>query len=378
MNLRSLLLGSAIALGANALLVVPESEGVTVTPQGELISILPLEASAAQQQLVELTCKECPFREVREDGEVSWTDGFETSLALNFAMDAGALLVNGHQIFPPPPQTVISAVQRRIPDGQESDPISLGYAVEFMPLGVPDDAPMELSALRFTILDLDGHPVPLDTVAITMINDLRGNIYMAKTEIEDTTPNRGSWKQCRGKPKCLRKLLVERIRALFTAAKARVLGMKSKLPGCGGKRPHSAMPHPHHHPEGDFDDAFVPGHYPSTEDEEHFGMAGRPHHHHPHHMHHSGWERTVSRIIRYVVVPAVLGVLAGLTASALGMLIGQAVVFLWQRYRRTPVRENEEAGTVLEKEGLMTESSESHPPAYSDEDSREQASDMKH
>lgn len=80
MFLRSLLLGAttAFALRANALLVVPGSEPAA---SSDAISGLgPVEALAAQQQLIELPCTECPFREVGEGGDVSWTDGFKTSL----------------------------------------------------------------------------------------------------------------------------------------------------------------------------------------------------------------------------------------------------------------------------------------------------------
>lgn len=78
MFLRSLLLGATAALRVNALLVVPEAEPVAVSELAGLAS--PVEAQLAQQQLVDLPCTECPFREVNEDGDVSWTDGFKTSL----------------------------------------------------------------------------------------------------------------------------------------------------------------------------------------------------------------------------------------------------------------------------------------------------------
>jgi hypothetical protein len=80
MNLRSFLLGGAVALGANAFLVVPKIDGDIIAPQGDFTGLHPLEAFTAQQQQVELICKECPFREVNENGDVSWTDGFLTSL----------------------------------------------------------------------------------------------------------------------------------------------------------------------------------------------------------------------------------------------------------------------------------------------------------
>ncbi|KAE8348785.1 hypothetical protein BDV28DRAFT_77771 [Aspergillus coremiiformis] len=360
MHLRSLFLGSAAVLGANAFLVVPEVEVEPVASEAEFASLHPVETHASQQQRVDLLCTECPFREVTENGKVSWTDGFQTALSLNFSIEDGFLLANGHQIFPPPPPTIITAVQRRLSDGEESDPIPLGYAVEMLPLPSPPEEPVDLVAVRFTVLDLDSHPVPLNTVAINLIHDHKGNLYMVKTDIEDNTPNRVSWRQCRGKPMCLRRLLFNRIRALFAAAKARMLGIM-------GTKPHCGRPRPSHHdgmgPEG------VPF---SSEAEGHMGRPGHSHHH-LHHGHHGNWERTVSRVVRFIVIPAALGVLAGLAASAVGMLIGQVVVFLWQRYRRSDRQESLEQGTTSEKQGLMTETTDDLPPAYSDEEGAAEA-----
>ena len=262
------------------------------------------------------------------------------------------MLANGRQIFPPPPPSRITAVQRRVQDGAESEPIPLGYALEVIPVPASFENPgLELLAVRFTVLDLDGHPVPLNTVAIGLIHDGKGNFYIAKTDIEDTAPSSVSWKQCRGKPNCLRKLLFVRMQTLFASAKARLLGIASKMRGSKGchklSRPHA-------------------GHSPFWGQ----GHAGRPHH--MHHMHHAGFERTMSRIIRFILVPATLGVLAGLTASALGMLVGQVIVSLWLRYRRSKSQQpnaNLEEGTEYEKQGLMVESSDDLPPAYTDDES---------
>ncbi|KAH8433267.1 uncharacterized protein LDX57_010902 [Aspergillus melleus] len=356
MIVRPFLVGSAIALGANALLVVPETEVDAVASLDEL-TLRPLESLTASQQEVILGCTECPFREVDESGKVSWTDGFETSLSLNFSVENGFLLANDRPIFPPPPPTHLTAVQRRLSDGQESEPIQLGYAVEMMPLQTPPDEPMDMVAVRFTVLDLDGHPVPLDTVALHLVHDSAANLFLAKATIEETAPSRVSWRQCRGKPKCLKRLLFDRIRALFHAARARVLGLGGPRPHCGG-RPHG-LGHP----------PFPPHHGPGPEGswaEGDMERPPRPHHHH--HMHHGHWERTFSRVVRFIVVPAILGVLAGLAASALGMLVGQIVVFIWQRYRRSGSKPSEERGTVGEKQGLMTEAADELPPAYSDEE----------
>lgn len=106
MNLRSFLLGGAVALGAKAFLVVPKMEGDIIAPQGDFTGFHPLEAFTAQQQHVELICNECPFREVNENGDVSWTDGFLTSLVSPafrstaiYCFPNVSLIVTGTELF---------------------------------------------------------------------------------------------------------------------------------------------------------------------------------------------------------------------------------------------------------------------------------------
>lgn len=246
-----------------------------------------------------------------------------------------------------------------------------------------EESDLEMVQIRFTVLDLDSHPVPMDTVAITLVHSPDSPIYMAKTDIEETAPSRVSWKQCRGKPACLRTLLFSRMRDLFAAAKARMLKMSSRLSGgkgCHGKHRPKPMHHgaagPHHGPPSPPPfGPFAPG------EKTPLWGAGPPPpgHHHPHHMHHGGLHHTVSRVLRFIVMPAALGILAGLAASALGMLIGQVVVFFWLRYRRSTTPKNSNAaaatpatmeqGTLSEKEGLMAaaaESTDNLPAQYFD------------
>ncbi|KAL1967733.1 hypothetical protein VTN77DRAFT_2990 [Rasamsonia byssochlamydoides] len=358
MILRSILAVSALSLGATAFLVVPETHPHAVENAPAPHDLHRLEVHDARSEQVELTCDECPYPEVDSNGQISWTDGVKTSLKLNFSTKDNALFVNDDQVFPLPPAPLhVNAVQRRESDGQETAPTSLGFALEVLPLMPPQDD-MELLSVRFTVLDLAGHPVPVDTVAVAVIKTAAGELFIAKTEIESTADDRLSWSQCGGEPRCLRRLLFARIQALITAAKARMMSVGAKLP-FGGKG--CRLPHHHDEHSADFGGDF-PHHRPH-----HFG--GHPHRH-PHHRH--GWRRTFSRVVRFIVVPAVLGVLAGLAASAIGMLVGQVIVFLWLRYRRcTSSRSSAtlEQGSTMEKAALMEEDvpNEELPP-YSDED----------
>lgn len=289
-------------------------------------------------------------------------------------------MANGRQIFPPVPPSPIRAVQQ-LEDGEESDPMPVGYALEVMPLPSPADTPeTEFLDVRFTILDIESHPVPVDTVAITLIVDPNGELYIAKTSIENTpAPDRSSWKKCQGKPKCLQELLVSRIRGLLSSAKDRLFNLtshKGGRKGCHGKS--KGMGH----------GEFKPGHMGIAEEFNPKGHhhhqsapfepenAGRPHHH-GHHgpppPPHGALAHTFSRVVRFIVVPAILGVLAGLTASAVGMLVGQVVIFCWQRYRGTQPREHKAAwedGNSCEKQGLMVEGDDVLP-AYAEDAKRD-------
>ncbi|KAJ5992293.1 hypothetical protein N7451_008017 [Penicillium sp. IBT 35674x] len=482
MFVRSILLGGAVALGASAMLVVPEMEAQMDNKQLESIEddfvniMQPVYDDVTFA--VMLKCDECPFREVNEEGVVSWTEDKPSSLLVEFHVEDNRLLANDQQIFPPVPPSPITANQLARDSDEELNPVPVGYALEVMPHPRPADAQdADMLDVRFTILDLEAHPVPVDTVAITLILTPTGDLFLADGDIEKSTHHHEklSWKKCHGKPKCLQELLFSRIQGLLSAAKDRVMGIAG-MKGCKGmkgmgghhkhhgdfelegekgshhkhhdefdldgeKGPHHKHhdefdpegergPHhehhdefhpdgekgPHHenhdefHPEGEKgphhkhhdefdpeDEMFPPPPFKDFEDFDQF-KANHPwaNHHgfsaedaegrppHPHHMHgpphgppHGALAHTFSRVVRFIVVPAILGVLAGLTASAVGMLVGQAIIFLWQRYRGTNKQEHKaawEEGNACEKQGLMTESTEEYLPEYTEEVSQPRGS----
>ncbi|KAL2864786.1 uncharacterized protein BJX67DRAFT_360299 [Aspergillus lucknowensis] len=362
MTLRSFLLGSALALStARAFLVVPEVNADAFTIPNNIASLNPIEAQASQQQQVDLLCTGCPL---------GIESGDETSLLLKFTIDDGLLFANDRQIFPPSPPAPITATERRREDGMESGPVPLGYAVEMIPLLSPPEEPFDMVEVRLTVLDIQGHPVPLDTIAITLIHDAEGTLYMVGTNIEETA-DRKSWRKCGGKPKCLKRFLIHRIRTMFAAAKERLIGM-FKGQGCKGAGAPPRLPHPH----GDFD-RFSPFAEEDGSHHRHHGHHGHHPHPHPHFQDkfHKTWERTLHRVMRFIVVPAILGVLAGLAASVVGMLVGQFAVFMWRRYRGTSRKEVQEQGSEQEKVGLMAESTDDLPPAYADDAPSERTAD---
>ena len=95
---------------------------------------------------------------------------------------------------------------------------------------------------------------------------------------------------------------------------------------------------------------------------------GRPHHgHHGPHHHGNRLAHILRQALRFFIVPALLGVVGGLVASAVGMLVGRTIVFMWARFHRGGQRGNirivEVAVEDDEKDALIIEEL---PPQYSD------------
>lgn len=76
MFVRSILLGGAAAMGASAMLVVPEMEAV----EDGFMNISPKLIEDTRHAIIDLPCTECPLRQVDEGGAVSWVDGKPSSL----------------------------------------------------------------------------------------------------------------------------------------------------------------------------------------------------------------------------------------------------------------------------------------------------------
>ncbi|KAJ5495090.1 hypothetical protein N7539_000206 [Penicillium diatomitis] len=365
-----MLLGGAAVLPASSMLIPPEMEHQMEPVQDGFMNVHPVILADAHHAMVSVPCQDCPFREVDHEGVATWVEGKSPSLPshpligrerpplnksvlthdsgqmLDFSIEDNLLLANGRQIFPPVDPGPLRAIQQ-LQDGQISEPMALGYALEMMPLETSDkDAGSEIYDVRLTILDLERHPVPVDTVAVTLLQAPDGELFIAKTKIEPTAPPSSdlSWKKCDGKVACLRELAIARVRGLLAAAKGRVAAAAGKTgrKGCHGK----------HNP------AKGMGAFSEFEKEHHWG--GHRHHHH-HHRPHGAFVRTFRRIIHFIIVPALVGILAGVAASSIGMLIGQAVVFMWRRYRVGQPQEHKaswEQGESCEKQSLIEDSVE--------------------
>ncbi|PGH07244.1 hypothetical protein AJ80_08030 [Polytolypa hystricis UAMH7299] len=344
MMLRSFFAVGALALSASAFLIVPEVDAV--------------DKLDGRRSNVELKCSGCPFPVIREDNLAAWKDGVDSVLNIDLVAEGDRLFLNEVEILPMPQQPVhITGTLQRQSDGQKSPPLPLGYALERLPqtARIGKDG-LQLMSLYFTIIDIAGYPVPMDGVRIDVVKSRTGDLFVAKTKTDANPIKNLSWRKCRSKPKCLKALLIARIREVLIAAKARALGVANKFSfkGCHGK--------------SGFRLGKVPHQDTSSASKAHHWSHGHGGHRH----HRGGFWHSFSRAMHVIVIPAVLGLSAGITACVIGMLIGQGIAALWVRFRRGGNTRHTtclEAGEDVEKEPLVYEGAEDDlPPQYDEEE----------
>lgn len=331
--------------------------------------LLPLEVSKAAEQArypltsgpnrLELDCPGCPFfgiedtAEVQPDVENKIVSTCLSNLSplhanhllpqlLDFGIDAkDSLTINNHTLPTPyadtPGSYHLTAPQTRIQDGQKTLPIQLDFAWEELPPVTSERNPkLSMQSYQLTILGLAGHPIKVDTVAVhvlrapgqTMIARI-STIPFNETPGATTCDTSSKWSICR-----LRAIVAARMQAMVAAAKGRAQAAKGWFKGhgngkgCSGKFGHRGGHNGGHN-----------GGPPFMHHEHGQAAQGGHHHHHQHrHGHHLG--RLLHQTLRFFVIPALLGVIGGLMASAIGMLVGQFVAFLWIRYHRGGRRGN--------------------------------------
>ncbi|KIW92814.1 uncharacterized protein Z519_06663 [Cladophialophora bantiana CBS 173.52] len=328
------LVAACLTLEASAFLVPLEVATAAKQAKSELASLL-----ATTGHTVDLDCPGCPYFGT-EESELQ--DDVENKIHLEFDVDSElGLTINDLPIFSSDPNTasipfIVSAPQIRVEDGQQTEPVQLDFAWESLtPVTAVEEPDKSILPIRFTILGLQGYPVKVDTIAIDLLRtpDQTSIARITTIPFEDTPgattcDTTSKWSLCR-----LRAIIAARLQAIMEAATARASAatkgwVNSGSKGCHGRKgPKSFGPmggegHHHGHHKG--------GHHKG--DHHH----GNNHHHH-HHQHHHRFHRfghMLHQTLRFFVIPALLGVIGGLMASAIGMLVGQMISYLWIRFHR--------------------------------------------
>jgi len=381
MFLRSLLTAGALGVAAQAFLI-PEINSIPIADD-----VVPTNLDHNSQSL-NLDCATCPYAlNTNRNGGHEWTADVESDLEMRFESDGKTLKFNGvpfYPIFNPtlPPTLFVSQKKK---DGEVSTMegyngnLRLSYSMEYNEKKFEENS---LLTVVMTIMGLDGQMVRVDNVEIKAIKSADGavsppNLHSIHNNLQTNTsqltlhsitlipasPDAPDAKckniLCRVFTKLLTGMNKAKVSAKGAAHKMKCFCVKSFHKLTGHKHPHHYKGMhgvPHRRPDGSLE---LPSHIQ-------FEPAG--HHGHRHH-HHKGFFSHIAMVgrttFKVVFVPILIGVAFGMAASAVGMLLGQAVVFLWMKYRRTP---------QVAYEPLDTDEKDS-PPAYQDSPASEAVSE---
>jgi hypothetical protein len=235
----------------------------------------------------------------------------------------------------------LTAHQVRVSDSTPSRPLRLGYVIEVLPAVSFEHEKGKIIALQLTILSLDGAPVQVETVKIDLLRNI-GGLSVAKISNIPFAQSPGAM-ECTTSLCRLRAIVIARVRSILEAAKARAHAASAWVnSGCRGKKNGGSR----------------------------HGQAAGSHPHHGHHKQHKmhRFGHILHQTLRFFIIPALLGVIGGLIASAVGMLVGQSLVYLWFRFHRRGQRGNvrivEVAVAEDEKDALVD--AQELPPQYED------------
>jgi hypothetical protein len=230
----------------------------------------------------------------------------------------------------------LKAEQIRKSDQSHTKPLRLGYAIEVLPT-ISEVTDISVVPIQFTVLDLQGVVVKVDTVKVDLVQSW-GKLHIARiTQIpyaESPGANQCTTSICR-----LRYIVANRLRKMIEAAKAHAGKAKTWIKnGCGGRKQAPAGAESAHK------NSHYNGHY----------RHGRVHH-------------FIKQAIVFFVPAAVFGILGGLLACAVGMMVGRGLAFCLNRRSRDQGARGLEAAIEDDEKDALVENGEM-PPQYEDVD----------
>jgi hypothetical protein len=273
-----------------------------------------------------------------------------TNPAQQLVIDADSqngLLINNvatlASAFAPPRQVSLVAKQRRKDTGATTPNFPIDFVLERLEaINAPEDPSKIVVPIKLTIVGFGGHPVKVDTIAIDILQ-LPGTMQVIRVEKipfsqtpgAQSCEGQSAWSYCRVKA-----IVIARILETVKMMREKAHEAKSWAKQCGHRA--SGRLHQGHH--------------------DHHGHNDR------HRAHR--WARMLHSTLRFFVIPALLGVIGGLIASAIGMLVGQFIVFLWMRTARrgqySSLRDYDEVVEIViqddEKDGFLAEEHDLLPP----------------
>jgi hypothetical protein len=389
--LRALTVAALGLATTNAFLLVPEIADEAIDSL-KAIKALPFDKiSIAETQKIDLACPQCPLYVTDREGNVKLQADWKSHLELNFAIDHQAagdrLLLNDFELYPNADpfshmlaaelkanckkkhrKSVLDDVFETIDEVYKEEfkgkkyhkeeasnaAVPLGFSMLVNPTVKSQDDDMELIGIDFKVIEvmntfLDGIP----SIHIELIKAPEQALMIGSVKVlsaEESAP-----KPEVAQAKC--DTLLCKWGALLDDMFAKIKPLNFKA--CGGKGKHA----------------------PAKTEEGDAPKMDRPHHHHHHHpghrVHKHSWGQLFKNIVSHVLLPILVGIVAGVSVSLIGMMVGTCIIAVWRTFfRRNHHRHHhhvghahhrdvqKEAALEEEKTGLMAESEA--PPAYED------------
>ncbi|KAI1140802.1 hypothetical protein F5Y05DRAFT_374980 [Hypoxylon sp. FL0543] len=376
MQLTSIIAAAGLAASTtNALLLPPEvSES-----DNNLVTTLPVPLSAVYPDVsrtLKLKCPGCPVR-IPHHKKVKVVNDVPSHLELNFSVEAAGaadrLMLNGFELYPKadPLRNSLSAVVRpdvphrrtkrphyKGPQSEAAQNLGFGMQTRTIP-SLDEKDSLELVMINLDIIEVgdvfvDGVP----DVQIKLMKTPTGQLIIGDIDVTESDTKQNPMEN---QEECTTFI------CKWKAIVAQKLASLRLHKGCGGHRAHAPS-----HDQAKEDSQISQPDSTSPVD----GDNGR---HHGHRQ--RNWGLLFRNIASHILLPVAIGILAGVAASILGMMVGTFVVFLWRLvFRRGGSRRHHrhghhhkashaEAVAHDEKAGLMAhvEEDEVAPPAYVEE-----------
>lgn len=331
--------------------------------------------SQTQSQSISVDCPGCPMQVKNRHGHIKVKQGKESRLGLNFEVDhqtgTDRLLLNGFELYPnsDPFHNVLTAPQivsekeeqekkndkstklkshHKMRPGHQREivPPQLGFSLQIHPeAGDTEGQLYRIIALDLQIIEVANRFVDgIPNVHVKLIKDASGNLMIG---------NVGTTKS----------LTAEHSKPAYKVAECQTLmcqwlqAVKAKMSQMKNR--------PCHGNAGKMGMGQMSGHF------RHHGQHGM----HDRFRHHHSWGQLFKSIALHIVLPILIGVIAGVSVSLIGMVVGTMIVFTWRMFFRRPHHRHrgrlhkaapKEAAATEEKSGLMEH--QDPPPSYEDQE----------
>ena len=386
MQLKSIIAAAGLTATAttNAFLLTPDVSA------DDIVTTLPVPVDAeysvthpeiVHTQKLKLNCPGCPvrflphFKGHHSGANANPNVNIPSHLELDFSIASSdsvdRLLLNGYELYPktdPFRETLTAALlpdfrgtkvkrphHMKGPRPQSVQPLGFGLQTRVIP-SQDDDDDLDLVVVDLQVIEvgdvfIDGIP----NVELKLLKTRTGKLMIA-----DVTATESETAQ--NTPMDPQRECTTMFCKLIAMAKERFARLRAGK-HCGGRRPvHAGQEH--EDKQIDFDKHPV-GH----------GHHGPKKH---------SWGHLFKNIATHILLPVAIGILAGVTASIVGMMAGTFLVYLWRTFVRRPSRSrrhnssrghghthkagHRDAAAEDEKSGLMAHQEEVQaPPAYVEE-----------